>query len=1213
MGNETSVPAREPYVNQQASYATMLRNVNQSRLIGNPDPVTQAAGADEQAILKAASPKGLDLTETTLADRSELEAKAAECRRYTGLGGIRDLELKAGTRTAMEPGCGWLYKKDENGITVNRGAFGSEGDPSNPNNLRAPIFSRQGERDETRGAQFEMDLEKLERKISYDIVNDIRTCQAMAAKVNVSDVAPYIGFCKTSGRVIPVQRRPTGGAIARFTDDVEFRCAPDQIILPENTPSCPPPGSTPQAPRILGKSVYLGKERFINYSGVVAGGGVRPSNVGSFEKAFNQPNWALNNQMATVPQNMQLTREGFANQELKTDTDFERCKVRGTLVNDGGSKACIILAARNAYFADTGSFLKFMTTGQTTPVFENYKRLLPTTDFIPSSFMDGTRTINDIINTLTNVRLNIDNSNDEISTAARDIVNDAGAYSAQYNLCSWIDKTDNDADPIRKGDLSTEACLQNYWRNRSGDSRGIEFPTLARWEGSTIGQFKHALDNVIAPDLKSTDMDKQSEAIAKLIGVNTYKEQVSVKSIETAQDCEKELDYSTEGSVCKPILQRGQPVPEYIIKYRVKPGKDAVAGGNCVTEEKKACTPIFCDPVDCQGEWTEGACSATCGDGTKTLTYKITRPAQCGGRQCEATAGETKTAPCKTRECNKDDCKYTRQPVRACPTDPASVANCGKQFTSLTNLVPDESYPPNIGRLCPTTPLVESCGPAVACPAIIPATVPSCEVIVYYDYNYSTNQGFARYTVGSYQYPLGAPAGTLSPDGRNFLNPGNGQSGQNDRIRSIRVGSGVTVKVFPGYINDPNYPTATFSSDVPDLRAHGMSDTISSLIVAPKPGGPCQPPRPAIPDCEVWAYYETNYQPRPGFPAYTVLKVGNYDWQNEFLKSWDPKPTGVNTKPVDDQIKSLLVGRGVKITVFPHPGFTGGGTTYTTDQPNLGGMYGFGPGVSSAKIEHNGQVQACLPPAPTPPSIDQKCGQRILIGQVKLGVCIDKYRWFDGFGDRPQYGGTPQYVNFMFDNFVNAASVTSWDQARLGMPITFGTTMDGKEIWRIMWDMAKANGIPNHWNANLGKWWAGTGSIHPYYSSLRPYDEGIAPRPYIRARNSTNTNFMTQYVGKTFCIILETPDGSSGITMVRCGSPFPEEGGWQIRATNERAEIWNMSDWRRMNGLTDQFPSQTTLQVKKGVPRLGQIYNLYLSIRSDDISEARSRGYEVIT
>ena len=815
MGNTVSVPPREPFVNQEASYNTILRNVNQSRLVGNPDPVTQNSDPNTKAILKAASPLGFNLTQTTMADRSIMKTKAEECRKYQGMAGIRDLDLKIGTRTAYEPGCGWMYKK--NGIS--RGAFGSEGDAASPNNPRAPIFSRAGEQDEvTDNSLFYMDLAKIERLASKDMVNDIATCQGMAAKVGIADIAPYIGYCKTSGRVIPVQRKPTGGAVARLADDVEYRCASNEIILPENTASCPAPGSVKQTSRLLGSN------GFKNYEGVGSGSGSGSGSVSgsvsgsasktsgrSIDKAFHQPTWALNNQHATMAQQFsrhggsgaQRQREGFVSSYTNSETD--RCREIGNLGNNDASKKCIIFAALEAGFGNNGSFLKFMSAGITStqpPVFENYRRLVDNTDFIISKFTDNTNNLSNIINILTSVRLNISSSNYEISKAARDIVSDAGVYEADYNLCSWIEKPEVDINLITAGDRVTEKCLQNFWRNKGGDSRGVDFPTLAKWVGSTIGQFKQAFE-LIANDINSTDMDKQSQAIKKMYGVNTYKENVTIKYIQKPRNCERELVSSTQSS-CPTTLKNGQSIPNYTSTYKVKPGGDAVAGGTpCVLQETKACTPTMCDPVNCVGEWRETSCSTTCGAGTKTKTYVVTTPAQCGGTQCaiaNGTAGST--TPCNARECSADDCKYTRTVVTDCPANLGSATNCGRTHTRLVNLVPQQNYGSDISRLCPTTPSIESCGAAVACapppPVMRGASTTGCLSLVT-DGEIQSYGGGTQIVVLDNNYV--APPGATMP--RNY-----GQQ-SHTQYNSQYVGGGFGSGGAPTNLTGPGVPIGT--------------------------------------------------------------------------------------------------------------------------------------------------------------------------------------------------------------------------------------------------------------------------------------------------------------------------------------------------------------------------------------------------------------------
>ena len=792
MGNTVSVPPREPFINQQTSYNTMLRNVNQSRSVGNPDPVTQVG---DEAILKAASPRGFNLTQATMADRSEMKTKAEECRVHQGIGGIRDLTLQTGVRTAYEPGCGWIYKKND----INRGAFGSEGDAASPNNPRAPVFSRVGELDEViGGASFNMDLEKIERLVSKDMVNGITTCQGMASKVGVADVAPYIGYCKTSGRVIPVQRTATGGVNARFKDDVEFKCASDQIILPENTTTCPTGTVTPSS-QTLGFKNY---ERIQN----------RGRNI---DNAFHQPNWALNNQRAAMPSPNggfaygaerhgrgtifgDSRREGFAQKEGFTiGTPFESCT--GNLVTNNASKDCIKLAANQAGFENSGSFLKFMSSALNStapPVFENYRRLKTNTDFNPSTFTNGTKTINDIINILTLVRLDISNSNIEISKAARDIVSDSGLYEADYNLCSWIENATVDTNLINTGDTSTEKCLQNFWRNRGGDSRGIEFPTLTKWIGQTIGQFKQSFQ-LITNDVNSTVMDTQSLAINKKYGVNTYKEKVITNTIPRPRNCEREEISSTKSS-CPDIVSLGQSIPSYTINYRVKPGKDAVAGGApCVLEETKTCEKtIACDPVDCIGEMREAGCNTTCGAGTNTSYYVVTRPAQCGGKQCTVQPSVENT--CTGRECGPDDCQYDRYVEEECPTNPGSAENCGKTFTRTTQLIPKSSNSPDSLRFCPTTPLTESCGAAFECPRAA-STTGCLSLVTDGEIQFYNQNGVTQIVVRDNNF--------IAPPG--YSMPNNYGRERQTQYNSYRVGGGFGSGGTPTNITGQGVPAGT--------------------------------------------------------------------------------------------------------------------------------------------------------------------------------------------------------------------------------------------------------------------------------------------------------------------------------------------------------------------------------------------------------------------
>jgi Sec-independent protein translocase protein TatA len=396
--------------------------------------------------------------------------------------------------------------------------------------------------------------------------------------------------------------------------------------------------------------------------------------------------------------------------------------------------------------------------------------------------------------------VNISNSSVEISKAARDIVSEGGLYEADYNLCSWIEAPAVDINRINSGDTATEKCLQNFWRNRGGDSRGIEFPTLAKWLGKTIGEFKQSFQ-LISDDVNSTDMDRQSVAINKKYGVKSYKENVTTKYIPKPRNCERELISSTQSS-CPEFVSLGQSIPSYNNIYRVKPGKDAVAGGKaCVLEETKTCATIACDPVDCIGEMRETPCNVTCGTGTKTSYYVVTRSAQCGGRQC--TVQPSVDTTCEARECAKDDCQYDRYVEEECPTEPDSDANCGKTFERKTVFTPRGSNSPDSLRFCPTSPLIESCGAAVACPPPVvprePSTTGCLSLVTDGEIQYYNENGVTQIVVRDDNF--------IIPTRRRMPNNYGQQS--HTQINSQRVGGGFGSGGTPTNITGEGVPAGT--------------------------------------------------------------------------------------------------------------------------------------------------------------------------------------------------------------------------------------------------------------------------------------------------------------------------------------------------------------------------------------------------------------------
>ncbi len=129
------------------------------------------------------------------------------------------------------------------------------------------------------------------------------------------------------------------------------------------------------------------------------------------------------------------------------------------------------------------------------------------------------------------------------------------------------------------------------------------------------------------------------------------------------------------------------------------------AAGSCVAR------------VDCQGSWSSyGSCSASCGDGTQTRTYNVTRPASGGGAACPFADGATQNRACNNGACaapgvNRDCAGYWM--------DTGSCSNtCGLGIQSQTFVVTQTQS--GTGAACPRSPRGRFCHDTSSCPATDP-------------------------------------------------------------------------------------------------------------------------------------------------------------------------------------------------------------------------------------------------------------------------------------------------------------------------------------------------------------------------------------------------------------------------------------------------------------------------------------------------------------
>jgi len=105
-----------------------------------------------------------------------------------------------------------------------------------------------------------------------------------------------------------------------------------------------------------------------------------------------------------------------------------------------------------------------------------------------------------------------------------------------------------------------------------------------------------------------------------------------------------------EWGACSQSCGGGMKSRTYAVTTPASGGGQACPANNGQIEET-ACNTQAC-PVACVGAWGEwGACSQSCGGGTKTRTYTVATPASGGGQACPVTDGQNEQAVCNTQPC----------------------------------------------------------------------------------------------------------------------------------------------------------------------------------------------------------------------------------------------------------------------------------------------------------------------------------------------------------------------------------------------------------------------------------------------------------------------------------------------------------------------------------------------------------------------------------
>ncbi len=183
------------------SQGNLMRTWNQMEQIGNPNPPNLSKIPDN--LINAAVPGLADIVKT---NTNISEQAASKCRSYSGIDGLRRLQVSQANRSYYEAGCGWLYKPS-NGINpeINQGVLGTAEGPT--------VDKIPG------GGKYYWDLEKAEKEITQEICSNARRCSQLKY---LGQFAEVCGFCKTTNSVIPVEKTANGFK-ARYRGDCEAR------------------------------------------------------------------------------------------------------------------------------------------------------------------------------------------------------------------------------------------------------------------------------------------------------------------------------------------------------------------------------------------------------------------------------------------------------------------------------------------------------------------------------------------------------------------------------------------------------------------------------------------------------------------------------------------------------------------------------------------------------------------------------------------------------------------------------------------------------------------------------------------------------------------------------------------------------------------------------------------------------------------------------
>jgi hypothetical protein len=447
----------------QESKKNSYRLNEQVQSIGNQNPPDMSKIPDN--VLKMASPASFNLLNLKIDTTSSDAAKRA-CSEYKDVNGLRRLQTGSLDKTFYEPGCGWMYKASS-GIfpQVNQAAFGTSEGPS------------QGNQGNTNGVRWYWDLNRAEKEISQEICSKATKCTHLGRLGVNSDTC---GYCKSTDRVIPVEKTAAGTYQARYKTDPNLACRPADIVTAASpSGSCPP------------------TDGFANFTGSTS---LPRNGRGDLREAFRSSHVRR--------------EEGFALDDL------DQC-------TSPLSRECVILAARTAGCSDEGTLISALKASRggdydsvlkENPVYTAYKSVA-SPGITSATLKDGSVTIDTALSDFGTLLDNV-HSWGKKGYSAYDLCFEKGAFD-NYDFCFEM----TPETVITKDNIK---CAQDLWLRSGGTRAGRRYPTLEKWSGK---RYKILQEYIIKlqNDIKRTSegfttlelKDKNADVILDFIGTDT--------------------------------------------------------------------------------------------------------------------------------------------------------------------------------------------------------------------------------------------------------------------------------------------------------------------------------------------------------------------------------------------------------------------------------------------------------------------------------------------------------------------------------------------------------------------------------------------------------------------------------------------------------------------------------------------------------------------